>query len=51
MITYLISVWGSNYVPAYYLMGCAIAVVPILLIRETARLLLLTEYEHHQTPS
>ncbi|HET8700953.1 MAG TPA: MFS transporter, partial [Nitrococcus sp.] len=39
VITYLISISGSNYIPAYYLMGAAaIAIVPILLIRETAGL-------------
>lgn len=39
VITYLISISGSNYVPAYYLMGAAaIAIVPVLLIRETAGL-------------
>ncbi|MCO6442248.1 MAG: MFS transporter [Nitrococcus mobilis] len=39
MITYLISLSDSNYIPAYYLMGAAaIAIIPILLIRETAGL-------------
>ncbi|MDN5869158.1 MAG: MFS transporter [Nitrococcus sp.] len=39
VITYLISISGSNYVPAYYLMGAAaVAITPILLIRETAGL-------------
>lgn len=38
VITWLISVTGDNYVPAYYLMAAAaIAVAPILTIPETAR--------------
>lgn len=37
MITWLIAETGNNFMPAFYLMGAAlIAIVPILLIRETA---------------
>lgn len=38
MITYLISITQNNFIPAFYLMAAAaIAIVPILLIRETAK--------------
>lgn len=38
VITWLIVVTGNNFMPAFYLMGAAaIAIVPILMIRETAQ--------------
>lgn len=51
VITYLISVSGSNYIPAYYLMAAAaIAITPILLIRETAGLPLAGSEAIHGPP-